>query len=174
MEKKKITLKTILLNLDAIITGITLTLATIIVNTNVLMRYFMKSPLLWAEEVATGLFVWTVFVGSAYAYRKHAHLGVDILVNALPEKVRAVVKVVMDVLGLFVLIMLTYVSVLYVYNTLDVYKRQVFYYRCGGGEDCKKGGNLFCKGCQYIDSSPAGGTESGKQDAGSAFSGSRV
>ena len=119
MEKKKITLKTILLNLDAIITGITLTLATIIVNMNVLMRYFMKSPLLWAEEVATGLFVWTVFVGSAYAYRKQAHLGVDILVNALPEKVRAVVKVVMDVLGLFVLIMLTYVSVLYVYNTLD-------------------------------------------------------
>ncbi|MCI7262074.1 MAG: TRAP transporter small permease [Otoolea sp.] len=119
MEKKKITLKTILLNLDAIITGTTLTLATIIVNLNVLMRYFMKSPLLWAEEVATGLFVWTVFVGSAYAYRKHAHLGVDILVNALPEKIRAVVKVVMDVLGLFVLIMLTYVSVLYVYNTLD-------------------------------------------------------
>ena len=119
MEKKKITLKTIVLNLDAIITGTTLTLATIIVNLNVLMRYFMKSPLLWAEEVATGLFVWTVFVGSAYAYRKHAHLGVDILVNALPEKIRAVVKVVMDVLGLFVLIMLTYVSVLYVYNTLD-------------------------------------------------------
>ena len=53
MEKKKITLKTILLNLDAIITGTRLTLATIIVNLNVLMRYSMKSPRRWAEEVAT-------------------------------------------------------------------------------------------------------------------------
>lgn len=119
MEKNKITFKTILLNLDAIITAVTLTLATIIVNLNVIMRYFFRKPLFWGEEVATGMFVWTVFVGSAYAYRKHAHLGVDILVNAMPEKVRAVIKVVMDVLELFVLAMLTYVSVSYVANTFD-------------------------------------------------------
>jgi TRAP-type C4-dicarboxylate transport system permease small subunit len=86
MEKKKITLGSVLVNLDAIITCVTLTLCTIVVNANVLMRYFLKRPLYWSEEVATGLFVWTVFIGSAYAYRKHAHLGVDILINILPEK----------------------------------------------------------------------------------------
>lgn len=118
MENHKITFKGILLNLDAIVTAVTLTLATLIVNANVIMRYFFKRPIFWSEEVATGMFVWTVFVGSAYAYRKHAHLGVDILVNAMPEKVRAIVKVIMDVLELFVLMMLTYVSVLYVANTL--------------------------------------------------------
>lgn len=118
-EKKKITLWTVLVNLDAIITAVTLTLATIIVNVNVLTRYFLSKPLYWGEEVATGLFVWTVFVGSAYAFRMHAHLGVDILVNALPGKIRSVVKVVMDVLVLLVLAMLTYVSTLYVYNTWD-------------------------------------------------------
>lgn len=119
MSKPKITLHLIIHNLDAIITGVTLSLATIVVNVNVLMRYFLKSPLLWSEEVATGLFVWTVFIGSAYAYRKKAHLGVDILVNAMPSGPRSVIKVVMDILGLFVLAMLTYVSVLYVYNTWD-------------------------------------------------------
>ena len=93
-KKHKITLWTVLLNLDAIITAVTLTLATIIVNLNVLMRYFLSRPLFWGEEVATGLFVWTVFIGSAYAYRKHAHLGVDILVNALPAKIRSVVKLI--------------------------------------------------------------------------------
>lgn len=115
----KITLWTVLLNLDAIITGVTLTLATIIVNLNVITRYFFSRPLHWSEEVATGLFVWTVFIGSAYAFRKKAHLGVDILVNALPAKIRSVVKVIMDILVLFVLGMLTYVSTLYVYNTWD-------------------------------------------------------
>lgn len=119
MKKVKITPGLILLNLDAIITGVTLTLATIVVNANVIMRYFLKSPIHWSEEVATGLFVWTVFIGSAYAYRKHAHLGVDILVNAFPDRIRAVVKVIMDILELFVLVMLFYISSLYVMNTLD-------------------------------------------------------
>lgn len=118
-EKKKITFGTVIRNLDAIITAVTLALATVIVNANVLMRYFLKSPLFWAEEVATGLFVWTVFVGSSYAYRKHAHLGVDILVNALPEKIRYWVKTFMAILELLILVMLTYISVLYVANTWD-------------------------------------------------------
>lgn len=118
-EKRKITLGTVISNLDAIVTGATLALATIIVNANVLMRYFFKKPLFWAEEVATGLFVWTVFVGSAYAYRRHAHLGVDILVNALPGKLKSVVKFIIQILELLVLVMLTYVSVLYLTNTWD-------------------------------------------------------
>lgn len=118
-EKRKITLMSVIRNLDAIITGVTLALATVIVNANVLMRYFLKQPIYWAEEVATGLFVWTVFVGSSYAYRRHAHLGVDILVNALPGKLKDVVKFIIKILELLVLVMLTYVSVLYVSNTWD-------------------------------------------------------
>ena len=43
MEKKKITLGSVLVNLDAIITCVTLTLCTIVVNANVLMRYFLSA-----------------------------------------------------------------------------------------------------------------------------------
>ena len=116
--KNKITLKTILTNLDAIITGATLTICVILVNANVLMRYFFNTPIHWAEEVVTSLFVWTVFIGSAYAYRKHSHLGVDILVNILPGKVKSVVKAVMSVVELLVLIMLTVISSQYVYHLI--------------------------------------------------------
>jgi len=116
--KNKISLKTILTNLDAIITGITLTICVVLVNANVIMRYFFNSPIHWAEEVVTSLFVWTVFIGSAYAYRKHSHLGVDILVNILPATVKKVVKAVMSVVELLVLIMLTVISSQYVYHLL--------------------------------------------------------
>ena len=81
--KNKISLKLILTNLDAIITAVTLSICVVLVNANVIMRYFFNSPIRWAEEVVTSLFVWTVFIGSAYAYRKHSHLGVDILVTPL-------------------------------------------------------------------------------------------
>ena len=116
--KNKITLKTILTNLDAIITGVTLSICVVLVNANVIMRYFFNSPIHWAEEVVTSLFVWTVFIGSAYAYRKHSHLGVDILVNILPGKVKSVVKAVMSVVELLVLIMLTVISSQYVYHLI--------------------------------------------------------
>ena len=116
--KNKIKLKTILTNLDAIITGVTLSICVVLVNANVIMRYFFNTPIHWAEEVVTSLFVWTVFIGSAYAYRKHSHLGVDILVNILPEKVRKVVKAVMSVVELLVLVMLTRISAEYVYHLI--------------------------------------------------------
>lgn len=119
MKIKKLSFWSVLCNLDAIITAGTLTLCTIIVNLNVITRYFFNRPLFWAEEVSTGLFVWTVFVGSAYAFRKHAHLGVDILVNLIPEPIRKYVKIVMDFVGLLILIMLTYISAQYVINTWD-------------------------------------------------------
>ena len=116
--KNKITLKGILTNLDAIITGLTLSICVVLVNANVIMRYFFNNPIHWAEEVVTSLFVWTVFIGSAYAYRKRSHLGVDILVNILPDKVKKVVKAVMSVVELLVLVMLTWISAEYVYHLI--------------------------------------------------------
>ena len=116
--KNKISLKLILTNLDAIITAVTLSICVVLVNANVIMRYFFNSPIRWAEEVVTSLFVWTVFIGSAYAYRKHSHLGVDILVNLMPPKMKAVVKAVMSVVELFVLSMLTVISSQYVYHLI--------------------------------------------------------
>jgi len=118
--KKKLTPRKILVNLDAIITGVTLTLCVIIANVNVLMRYFFNSPLQWNDEVVTGLFVWTVFIGSAFAYRKHAHLGVDIVIKLFKPKTRAVVEDVVAVLELAVLIMLTVISAQYVHNLIYV------------------------------------------------------
>jgi TRAP-type C4-dicarboxylate transport system permease small subunit len=116
--KKKFTLKDIVKNLDAIVTCTTLALCVILVNCNVIMRYFFNNPIKWSEEVVTSLFVWTVFIGSAYAYRNHSHLGVDIVVNFLPGKAKKVVSVIMAVLELLVLIMLTVISAQYVYHLL--------------------------------------------------------
>ena len=115
--KKKITLKSIVLNLDAIITCVTLSLCTILVNANIFSRYLFNTPIYWAEEVATSLFIWTVFVGSAYAYRNHSHLGVDILVKMLPAKAKKVTQLISSLIEIAVLAMLTYVSAQYVQNS---------------------------------------------------------
>lgn len=111
------TLVKAVLNLDAIITCITLSLCTILVNCNIFSRYLFNAPILWAEEVATSLFIWTVFIGSAYAFRTKAHLGVDVLVKMLPPKSKKVVGLIIDLIEIAVLLMLTYVSAQYVMNS---------------------------------------------------------
>lgn len=116
--KKKITFKKIITEFDCIVTCVTLFLCVVLVNLNVLMRYIFNSPIQWCEEVVTSLFVWTVFIGSAYAYRKHAHLGVDIVVNLFKGKVRDTIQFIVSIVELLVLVMLTVISSQYVYHLI--------------------------------------------------------
>lgn len=116
--KEKFNLKNIVKNLDAIVTCTTLAICVVLVNANVIMRYFFNNPIKWSEEVVTSLFVWTVFIGSAYAYRNHSHLGVDIVVNFMPDRMKKVVSVTMAILELLVLLMLTIISAQYVYHLI--------------------------------------------------------
>ncbi len=116
--KNKITPRLILKNLDAIVTSVTLLACVILVNANIIMRYFFNSPIKWSEEVVTGLFVWTCFIGSAYAYRRHEHLGVDIVVKHMPSGMRRTVSSVMSVIELLILIMLTVISAQYCYHLM--------------------------------------------------------
>ena len=101
-------------NLDAVICGVTLTICVILVNANVIFRYFLNNPIKWTDEVVTSLFIWTVFMGSAYAHRKHAHLGVDIVINLIHGKARSIIEFVMDILQILILVLLTYISAQYV------------------------------------------------------------
>ena len=123
--KKKITAKSIFGNLDAIICGTTLTLCVILVNVNVIFRYFLNNPIRWTDEVVTSLFVWTVFMGSAYAHRKHAHLGVDIVVNLVHGRSRKVIEFIVSLLEIAILFLLTYISAQYVLNL--IFKRGIMF-----------------------------------------------
>ncbi len=123
--KKKSTFKSIITNLDAVICGSTLTLCLILVNVNVLFRYILNNPIKWTDEVVTSLFVWTVFMGSAYAHRRHAHLGVDILVNLVHGKGRKVIELIVSLLEILILVLLTYISAQYVLNL--IFKRGIMF-----------------------------------------------
>ena len=123
--KKKITPKLIFSNLDAIICGTTLTVCVVLVNINVIFRYFLNSPIKWTDEVVTSLFVWTVFMGSAYAHRRHAHLGVDIVVNLIHGRSRRVIEFIVAVLEICILFLLTYISTQYVLNL--IFKRGIMF-----------------------------------------------
>lgn len=84
---------------------------------NVFARYVLKTGIPWSEEVATGCFVWTSFIGAAACYKRHAHVGVDILVNRLPSTLRNIVKICTDIILIILNSYLFYLSVIYVMNS---------------------------------------------------------
>jgi C4-dicarboxylate transporter DctQ subunit len=49
--------------------------------TNVVARYAFDASLTWASELTTYLFLWSVFFGAAYCFKKDAHIAINILVE---------------------------------------------------------------------------------------------
>lgn len=64
---------------------------TILTFTQVVLRYGFNSGFVWALETTTYLFGWLILFGLSYCVRVHAHIGIDLLVKALPEAARRLV-----------------------------------------------------------------------------------
>ncbi len=54
----------------------------------VFCRYVFNSALSWPEEMNIFFMAWLTFVGSSIALKQSAHIGVDLFINYLPDKVR--------------------------------------------------------------------------------------
>lgn len=106
--------KKLLDNFEEIIASLFLMGTTVLVVANIISRYFLKTGIFWSEEVATGFFVWSVFIGAAAAFKKGQHIGIDIIVSKLNGRNRAIANVLIDLVVLIVIGFITVFSVLYV------------------------------------------------------------
>lgn len=106
--------KKILNNFEELLASMFLMGTTVLVVANIISRYFLKTGIFWSEEVATGFFVWSVFIGAAAAFKKGQHIGIDIIVSKLNGRNRAIANVLIDVVVLIVIGFITIFSVLYV------------------------------------------------------------
>lgn len=74
--------------------AILLGIMVLITFANVIARYAFNSNILWAVEVSVFLFAWMVLLGASYGVKKKFHIGVDILVNYVPVRVRKMLTLV--------------------------------------------------------------------------------
>ncbi len=63
--------------------AICLGLMTLVTFANVVARYAFEANILWALELTVFLFAWLVLMGMSYGVKKHVHIGVDIVINAV-------------------------------------------------------------------------------------------
>jgi TRAP-type C4-dicarboxylate transport system permease small subunit len=62
-----------------------------ITTINVFLRYLFNSPIPWAVELGRYSFVGVIFLGTSYVMRENGHIGLDIFIGMLPEKLNRVV-----------------------------------------------------------------------------------
>lgn len=108
-------MKKFLQKFELYVGSIFLSITTIVVIMNVFTRYFLKFTYFWAEEIAVGCFVWTIFLGTAAAYKEKALIGVEALIVLLPEKIRNIVEfftyiLLMILSGIMMVFSFTYVA----------------------------------------------------------------
>jgi len=65
-------------------------------------------PLVWADDMARFLFSWTAFLGADIALRHSRLVGVDILVNKLPPKMRKLTEIIVYSIMLVILVSFVY------------------------------------------------------------------
>lgn len=75
---------------EEILGSILLAVMVTIAFLNVIVRYCTSYSFAWSEEMTVNFFVWVTMLGTAAAFREGSHLGMNIVYDALPRKVRLV------------------------------------------------------------------------------------
>ncbi|MEX0320149.1 MAG: TRAP transporter small permease [Ruegeria sp.] len=82
--------------IEETVIAVLLGLMTAVTFANVVARFAFNSNILWALELTVFMFAWLVLLGASYAVKKHAHLGVDAILNMLaptPRRILALISV---------------------------------------------------------------------------------
>lgn len=74
--------------------AVLLGLMTLITFANVIARYVFNSNILWALEATVFLFAWMVLLGVSFGVKHTFHIGVDVLVRAMPPGPRKALSLI--------------------------------------------------------------------------------
>lgn len=89
---------------ERVVTSVIFCSMMIVVTAQIVMRYVLNSPLLWSEEFARYVYVWLVFIGSAYCVTQNKHVAVTLVTDRLPVLWQKALKVFCNLLAVAALI----------------------------------------------------------------------
>lgn len=93
--------------------------------TNVIARYLFDASLTWASELSIFLFLWSVFFGAAYCFKKDAHIAVTIVLDIVPTPIAKAMLVISHVITLIYLAAVSFYGYKYLQLVIDLEERSV-------------------------------------------------
>ena len=73
---------------------------TVVIFIQVLMRYVFKNSLSWSEELARYLFVWLSYLSISYGIKNRKHVKIEAALHLFPKKLRPYVVIIGDMVTL--------------------------------------------------------------------------
>ncbi len=70
------------------------TIIFLVVLAQIFWRYFLRSPLVWSEELSLFIFIWVSLIGWVLATRSGSHIRITFIEDKLPPPIRRAVKFV--------------------------------------------------------------------------------
>jgi len=84
----------------ATLSGIVLLFITIAIFVDVFLRYFFNRPSIWVTEVSTYLFLYLIFLATAYTLQEGLHIRVTFLLDYFGNKVRRIIDTITSLFAL--------------------------------------------------------------------------
>lgn len=97
-------------NFEAALGALLLAGIVILITIQVVMRYVFQNALSWSEELTLWTFIWFIWIGIAYAFKERKHVKVTFFQDLLPNKVKKVLEVIIDITIVIFLLVMTYQS----------------------------------------------------------------
>ena len=106
--------------LITVIEGILILLLAVaigIVGTQIIFRYVFDSPLSWSEQGARCIFIWLTMLSVPCIFRRKGMIAFDLIINNLPDKVKSVLEIVVQLIVLFFAVYYFYYSLMLCIST---------------------------------------------------------
>ncbi len=114
-------IKYILDNLEYAVSAVCLGLMTLLCFVQVVTRYCFGYSITWAEELSVMLFIVSIFIGAIGGTRRNQHMRLELVVDLLKPKQKAILKIVADLVFIIVAGILIYAISINIQN-LFLYK----------------------------------------------------
>ena len=97
-------------NFEEIMASVAVSITVLVVTINVVLRYVFGFVVPWSEELSVICFIWTVYFGISSCYKHKLHMGVDVVIQLLPQKAKRPFRVLISCFLLVLNLLMSYLS----------------------------------------------------------------
>ena len=100
-------------------------LGVFIAFVNVVARYVFDASLVWATEMTIYTFMWSIFFGAAYCFKKDAHIAVTVVLDNVSSRWAKIMLLLSHLVTVVFLIAVAYYGYEYLLLVIDLDERSI-------------------------------------------------
>jgi TRAP-type C4-dicarboxylate transport system permease small subunit len=104
----------------AYLSALVLVSLTLLILTEILIRYFFDMSTMIADEYSGYLYLALIFLGLAYAFNENAHIRINIITSRMNKKANRLIDVIAGLITIVVLSFTLYRTILFTYDSYEM------------------------------------------------------